>query len=595
MAQSGFTPVSLYYSTTAAATPTAGNLQLGELSINITDGKLYYRTVGGVVTLLASATTAAGTATNIAGGTAGAIVYQSGVGATTFLSVGTSGYIVTSNGTVPVYTNPTSITVGNATAAVTSTNIAGGVANQLVYQTAAGATGFAAAPITGYVLSWTGSAFSWVAGTPSSSAANLSGGAAGQVVYQSATGATAYVAVGTSGQVLLANGTGSPTWTNQSALSVGSATNATNATNAVTATNLASGVAGALPYQTSSGATSFSGAGTSGQVLLSGGTGSPTWVNQSSLSAGSTALATNVAGGTASQILYQSGVGATGFIPNGTTGQALTSNGTSAPSWSTLGIAGGGTNSTATPTAGSIIYGTGTAYAPTSAGTSGQALVSNGSSAPAFATLGAFGGGTGLTSVGTSGNVLTSNGTGWTSAALAPSAMTLISTQTANNTSSTISWAGLTGYSNYLLIVNNIVGSTALPSYNQFYLQFGTGSTPTYNTSTYSYTYFVQSYASTTVTSGANNSSATGSSIPIAGSSALQSFGIDKCSAIVNITGINSTITEVLFNSLAPSPNVSNQYGTGFLAAGATVTAIKFGGSVGNLFSGSVSLYGISS
>jgi hypothetical protein len=54
MAQAGYTPISLYYSTTAAATPTAGNLVPGELAINITDGKLYYEDNAGVVRLLAS-------------------------------------------------------------------------------------------------------------------------------------------------------------------------------------------------------------------------------------------------------------------------------------------------------------------------------------------------------------------------------------------------------------------------------------------------------------------------------------------------------------------------------------------------------------
>lgn len=44
----------------------------------------------------------------------------------------------------------------------------------------------------------------------------------------------------------------------------------------------------------------------------------------------------------------------------------------------------GGTNGTATPTAGAVAYGTGTAYAFTAAGTSGQVLTSSGSSAPSF-------------------------------------------------------------------------------------------------------------------------------------------------------------------------------------------------------------------
>lgn len=63
-----------------------------------------------------------------------------------------------------------------------------------------------------------------------------------------------------------------------------------------------------------------------------------------------------------------------------------------------IGTAYGGTNSTATPTAGAVSYGTGTAYAFTSAGTSGQALLSGGSGAPTFGTLGTGAGGTGLTS-----------------------------------------------------------------------------------------------------------------------------------------------------------------------------------------------------
>jgi len=69
----------------------------------------------------------------------------------------------------------------------------------------------------------------------------------------------------------------------------------------------------------------------------------------------------------------------------------------------TLPIANGGTNSTATATAGGIGYGTGTAHAYTTAGTTGQVLTSNGASAPTWAT--ASGGGLGGITV------FTSNGT----------------------------------------------------------------------------------------------------------------------------------------------------------------------------------------
>lgn len=56
------------------------------------------------------------------------------------------------------------------------------------------------------------------------------------------------------------------------------------------------------------------------------------WTNvtPSTISVGT---ATNLAGGTASEIPYQSASGTTAFISNGTAGQILTSNGTSAPTW----------------------------------------------------------------------------------------------------------------------------------------------------------------------------------------------------------------------------------------------------------------------
>jgi hypothetical protein len=60
MAQAGYTPISLYYSTTASAVPLAANLVPGELAININDGKLYFENSSGVVTLLASASGASG-------------------------------------------------------------------------------------------------------------------------------------------------------------------------------------------------------------------------------------------------------------------------------------------------------------------------------------------------------------------------------------------------------------------------------------------------------------------------------------------------------------------------------------------------------
>ena len=53
MAATGYTPISLYYSTTATQVPVNTNLVNGELAINITDGKLYYKDNIGTVQAIA--------------------------------------------------------------------------------------------------------------------------------------------------------------------------------------------------------------------------------------------------------------------------------------------------------------------------------------------------------------------------------------------------------------------------------------------------------------------------------------------------------------------------------------------------------------
>jgi hypothetical protein len=117
-----------------------------------------------------SATTAT-TATNLAGGTTGAVPYQTGAGATTFLNLGTLNYIMTAGASAPGWTDPASITVGNATSATsatTATNLAGGAAASIPYQTGAGATTFLAsgAGDAGKVLQSNGtSAPTWVTPT----------------------------------------------------------------------------------------------------------------------------------------------------------------------------------------------------------------------------------------------------------------------------------------------------------------------------------------------------------------------------------------------------------------------------------------------
>lgn len=151
--------------------------------------------------------------------------------------------------------------------------------------------------------------------------------------------------------------------------------------------------AGGILYATSATAAAATGAGTSGQPLLSGGAGVPTWGTLGA-AGGGTGQSTYTIG----DILYASGATALSKLAGVAAGSALISGGVgTAPSWGkvgltthvsgTLPIANGGTNSTATATNGGVSYGTGTAFAFTAAGSSGQALVSNGAAAPTWQTL----------------------------------------------------------------------------------------------------------------------------------------------------------------------------------------------------------------
>jgi hypothetical protein len=102
MAATGYTPIKLYYSTTAAAVPVNTNLADGELAINITDGKLYYKDNSGVVKLLASNATVA-PVTTISFGSTGLTPSTATSGAVTV-----AGTLVVSNGG----TGLTSLTAG---------------------------------------------------------------------------------------------------------------------------------------------------------------------------------------------------------------------------------------------------------------------------------------------------------------------------------------------------------------------------------------------------------------------------------------------------------------------------------------------------
>jgi hypothetical protein len=125
MAQAGFTPISLYYSTTASAVPTAGNLVAGELALNTNDGKLYFKNSSNVVTLLAQSG-AASPVTTFSAGTTGFTPNSATSGAITLAGTlnvanGGTGATTLAGANIPV-TNVANTFTGLQTFAGTSSN-----------------------------------------------------------------------------------------------------------------------------------------------------------------------------------------------------------------------------------------------------------------------------------------------------------------------------------------------------------------------------------------------------------------------------------------------------------------------------------------
>ncbi len=137
MAQTGYTPIQLYRSSTASAAPSAGNLADGELALNTTDEKLYFKNAGGTVKLLASTAGASGdvvgpgSATDSAlaafDGTTGKLIKSAnltannvllgnGTGAPQVVAPGTAGNVLTSDGTTWTSTANSGITTGKSIA-----------------------------------------------------------------------------------------------------------------------------------------------------------------------------------------------------------------------------------------------------------------------------------------------------------------------------------------------------------------------------------------------------------------------------------------------------------------------------------------------
>jgi hypothetical protein len=315
---------------TATSVIATGNLSGSQLTSTATTGTAPFSVVS---TTPVPNLSIGGTAANIAGGTAGDILYQSALGITAKLTKGTAGQVLTMDPTAsfPTWTTisvggggdmllatPQSVTglktfdnsilgIKGTSTGVTTLATANTTATNytLTLPAATGTVALSTLPLSqfasttsaqlaGIISDKTGSGALVFADSPSFTTPNLGAANAASLI---ATGA-----ITTSGSISSTGG------------------NITSTTGYVQGTQLKSTVAvGTAPFVVTS----------------------TTPVSNLSIG-GNAATATNIAGGAGGQVLYQSAPGVTAMLGNGTAGQVLTSSGgTSAPTWTTVAAGGG--------------------------------------------------------------------------------------------------------------------------------------------------------------------------------------------------------------------------------------------------------------
>ena len=382
-------------------------------------------TTSGTITMAGTLITTNG-GTGLSSYTAGDITFYTAGTALSKLAIGASTFILTSTGTAPQWSDPAGISVN------TATNVAGGGANQIVFNTASGTTSFITAPtVASTYLEWSGSAFQWSAnplGTVTS--VDVSGGTTGLTtsggpvttsgtitlagtlaVANGGTGQTSYI----NGELLIGNTTGNTL--TKATLTAGTGITVTNGTGSITIDAINNGTVTSVDASGGTTGMSFSGGPitTSGTLTLAGtlavangGTGQTSYadgellignssgntLSKATLTAGSNITITNGNGSITIASTAAGGTVTSVDVSGGTTG--LTTSGGPVTTSGTITIAGtlitsnGGTGLTSYTAGDLLYYATGTALSALGLGTQGQVLKA-GASAPEW---GAVDGGT---------------------------------------------------------------------------------------------------------------------------------------------------------------------------------------------------------
>jgi len=299
--------------------------------------------------------------------TAGDLIYYATGTAFTKLAIGSSTTILTSSGTAPQWSAASGVTVG------TATNLAGGAAGSVPYQTASGATSFLSIGTSNYVLTSTGTAPTWTANTGTgnvvrATSPTLTTPVLGVATATSLNGLTVSTTTGTltlaNGSTLATSGANSITLTSTGATNVTLPTSGTLATTSNTVATISFGTTGLTPSTATGGAVTVAGT----LSPANGGTGVANNALNTLTFTGNYSLGLTLNGNTsvtlpttgtlatlagAETLTNKTINGANNTISNINLASQITG---------TLPVGNGGTGNTATPTNGQLLIGNGSGF-----------------------------------------------------------------------------------------------------------------------------------------------------------------------------------------------------------------------------------------